>query len=354
MSDTSDTSTIDEKRTPTSTSEYMTNVGKFLGIVVVIFVVVLLYFSSGGLLLYACKAAQSNMLPNDLNCSPYTKNEPKIPSIPTNIFKTETPDGKKSSLKLNFPHNHYNFSHMLLDPITNYKKNSDSYLANYFISIIESVLVFNYMSIDKALNMLNGLNEQLVISIGPIISVILFWMLVVSDFFYFIFLWFSQMSWFFKKKSSPDSHKWESVGLTSPMGYIGALILVFIFFILFFFVLIPMGLGSWALMVGCMLTCITYSSSLNDKPTTSLTIIKYAFLHFKPLIMMVFMVLVILATFSKIGNVPGMISLILALLLVFGIIKTDLFVSVAFDKMSPFVSDKQAPKECPTTQKKDK
>ena len=106
MSDTSDTSTIDEKRTPTSTSEYMTNVGKFLGIVIVIFVVVLLYFSSGGLLLYACKAAQSNMLPNDLNCSPYTKNEPKIPSIPTNIFKTETPDGKKSSLKLNFPHNH--------------------------------------------------------------------------------------------------------------------------------------------------------------------------------------------------------------------------------------------------------
>ncbi|MDA9072425.1 hypothetical protein N9K75_00970 [bacterium] len=354
MSDTSDTSTIDDKRTPTSTSEYMTNVGNFLGLVVVLFVVVLLYFSSSGLLLYACKAAQSNMLPNELNCSPYTKNEPKISSIPTNIFKTETPDGKKSSVKLTFPHNHYNFSHVLLDPITNYKKKSDSYLANYFISIIESVLVFNYMSIDKALNMLNGLNEGLIVSIGPIISVILFWTLVVSDFFYFIFLWFYQMSWFFKTKNSSDSQKWETVGLTSPMGYIGALILVFIFFILFFCVLIPMGLGSWALMVGCMLTCITYSSSLNDKPTTSLTIIKYAFFHFKPLIMKVFMVLVILATFSKIGNGPGMISLILALLLLFGIIKSDLFLSGVFEKMTPFVSDKQAPKECPTTQKKDK
>jgi len=354
MSDTSDTSNIDEKRTPSSTSEYMTNVGNFLVAVVVIFVVVLLYFSSGGLLLYACKAAQSNMLPNDLNCSPYTKNEPKIPSIPTNIFKTETHDGKKTSLKLNFPHNHYNFSHMLLDPITNYKKNSDSYLANYFISIIESVLVFNYMSIDKALNMLNGLNEQLVISIGPIISVILFWMLVVSDFFYFIFLWFSQMSWFFKKKSSPDSHKWESVGLTDPIGYIGALILVFVFFILFFCVLIPMGLGSWALMIGCMLTCITYSSSMNEKPTNSLSIIKLVFLHFKTLIMSVFSLLVVISTFSKIGPVPGMISLIMVLLLVSGIIKSDMFLSVAFDKMSPFVSDKQVSKECPNTQKKDK
>ena len=354
MSDTSDTSTIDDKRTPTSTSEYMTNVGKFLGIVVVLFVVVLLYFSSGGLLLYACKAAQSNMLPNDLNCSPYTKNEPKIPDIPTNIFKTETPDGKKTSLKLNFPHNHYNFSHMLLDPIANYKKKSDSYLANYFISIIESVLVFNYISIDKALNMLNGLNEGLIVSIGPIISAILFWLLVVSDFFYFIFLWFSQMSWFFKKKNSPESQKWDSVGLTDPMGYIGAFILAFVFFILFFCMLIPMGLSSWALMVGCVLTCITYSSSLNDKPTTSLSIIKYAFFHFKPLIMNVFMGLVILATFSKIGNVPGIISLIMALLLVSGIIKSDLFVSGVFEKMTPFVSDKQASKECPTTHKKDK
>ena len=89
MSTISDTSAIDEKKGEDTESEdnFEKDIGKFLVSLLIIVVGLLIYFSLGSSVLYACKIAQSNILPTDTNCSPYTDNEPEIKSIETNIFK---------------------------------------------------------------------------------------------------------------------------------------------------------------------------------------------------------------------------------------------------------------------------
>ena len=48
------------------------------------------YFFLSGLILYASKVAQSNILPTNENCMPFTNESPEIPEIFTNIFTTYT------------------------------------------------------------------------------------------------------------------------------------------------------------------------------------------------------------------------------------------------------------------------
>jgi hypothetical protein len=87
MSDSSDTSAIDEKNqeTNTASSNYFSNVGGFVFNVFILFIIIALYFGSGGLILYSCKLGQSNILPTDQNCFPYNEEKPEIKSIFSNI-----------------------------------------------------------------------------------------------------------------------------------------------------------------------------------------------------------------------------------------------------------------------------
>ena len=74
--------------------------------------------------MYVCKLAQSNILPTDINCAPYTDTEPNIQPIETNIFQT---DGEKPlSMKISFPYDVYNSKNYILDMFREYKNESNS------------------------------------------------------------------------------------------------------------------------------------------------------------------------------------------------------------------------------------
>ena len=71
MSESSDTSAIDEKKEESNSSdkgEYLKNLGGFLASIVLLFIATTIYYTGSGLILYACKLAQSNMLPTDIHC----------------------------------------------------------------------------------------------------------------------------------------------------------------------------------------------------------------------------------------------------------------------------------------------
>ena len=163
MTETNDTSTIDDKKKESNSSDntsYISNIGNFLTAVITIFIVIILYFSGSGALLYACKIAQSNILPTEKKCYPYEDTKPNIQPIETNIFTTFT--DPMLSLKLSFPYDDYNASNKILDMFREYKNQSKSYfLANYLISIIESLIQFNFSLFNNVLNMLNGIPEIL-------------------------------------------------------------------------------------------------------------------------------------------------------------------------------------------------
>jgi len=351
MSESSDTSAIDEKQDQPSSSNQpnlISNIGGFIITVIVLFVIIAMYYGTSGLLLYACKLGQSNILPTNIHCYPYEETKPHIEPIKINIFSTFTDPAL--SMKINFPYNEYNSSNKILDMFREYKNEPNSnFLANYFISIMESVIQFNYSAFNTILNMLNSLPEVLLILFGPIIIGVISTFIFMFDNLYIIYLWFANMGWFFKTNTNDTrtgNPNWEEVGLFSPFNYFCGICLVILFIILFFFCFPLFTVISSLAMFWCMFTNITYKAELNGKLITSIEIIQYVFKYYKTLIMGVFSFLVMVSAFTKLGTIPGIFSIIVLVLIHFGIIAIDIFKPVNKENLSSLTSFIQAKKTC--------
>ena len=352
MSEPSNTSAIDEKKKEESNSsdkgDYLKNIGSFMTSVVVMFIAITVYYTGSGLLLYACKLAQSNILPTESHCSPYTDTKPDIQPIKTNIFTTG--GDSPLSMKLSFPYDEYNSKNYVIDMFREYKNESNSnFLANYFISMIESVIQFNYSAFNKILDMLNGLPEFLLVIFGPAIAAFMTTIIFILDHVYLIYLWFAQMGWFFKTNSNDSgtgNPKWEDVTFVSPFNYWCAIGLVILFAILFFFALPVISILASFSISWCIFSCITYKAEMGGKIISALPIIKDTFKYYKTLIMSILSFFVIVSAFSKLGTLPGIFSIITLALIYFGIISIDLFNPSSKDNLTPVVSYNQAKKTC--------
>ena len=356
MSDSNSTSTIDEKKNENTSSSngLTTNIGKFLKSVFSIIIIIVIYFFLGGLVLYGCKIGQANILPTNENCYPYTKLKPDIENIPINIFTTFTQP--KMSMKINFPYNKFNSSNIILDMFRNYKEEPKSnFLANYFISIIESLIKFNYSSFNFILNIMNGLPEVVIVLIGPILISIATSLIFLFDNFYLIYLWFANMVWFFKHNSNTDlNHKpvWNDVTVVDMVDYGSAIGLVFLFLILFWFVFISLPVLPFITMCLTIFTGVNYMGVINGKSANSLTIIKDIFKYYKVTIMSVFSFFVIISAFANLGTIPGIFSILILGLIYGGIISIDLFKASSEEGLTKLASYEQAKKVCNFTQSK--
>jgi len=351
MSDSTTTSTIDEKKEETtSTSNGLTtNIGNFLKSVFSAILIIVIYFFLGGLVLYGCKIGQSNILPTDENCYPYTNLKPDIENIPINIFTTFT--DPQTSMKINFPYNKFNSSNVILDLFRNYKDEPKSnFLANYFISIIESLLQFNFSSLGFILNMMNGLPEAVIVLIGPILISIVTSLIFLCDNFYLIYLWFANMGWFFKHNSNTDlNHKpvWDNVTVVDMVDYGCGIALVILFFILFWVVLlISLPVLPFITMCLTIFTGINYMGVINGKSANSLTIIKDIFKYYKVTIMSIFSFFVIISAFANLGTISGIFSIITLGLIYAGFISIDLFKGSSEEGLTKLASYDQAKKVC--------
>ena len=77
-----ETPDLDKKKENTTTpTTNLKNIGNFLLLLAYFILGIVVYFSFSGLVLYACKLAQSNILPTDINCAPYTTQDPAIKEI---------------------------------------------------------------------------------------------------------------------------------------------------------------------------------------------------------------------------------------------------------------------------------
>lgn len=353
MSDTiNDTSAIDDKKEEDSTktsSTFASNVVSFLTSVIISILIVLAYFSSSGLILFVCKLAQSNILPTESDCFPYTENKPNITPIQTNIFTTFTEP--EMSMKMEFPYDSFNSSNKILDIFREYKaKSSSNFLGNYFISIIEQLMNFNYASINTIMNALNGLPEALLIGLGPIIIGFMFVGMLIVNLIYTVYLWFANMSWFFKKNTNDTGDgmpKWEDVTITTPIDWGLAIGLVILFIILFFLGAgVILSIVPYAILTLCIITTLTYKGLLNGKKATALTIIKEILKYYKLAVVTIFSLFVMSLAFSKLGTGPGIFSIITIALIYWGIISIDVFKPIPETNLTPAVSYNQAIKKC--------
>lgn len=353
MSDTSDTPAIDAANANANSStspasSFASNIKKFIISVITIILVVVVYFSYSGLILFGCKLAQSNILPTEEKCYPYSNNKPDIQQVQTNIFTTFT--DPQLSMKMNFPYNEYNSSNKVLDLFRNYKEEYNSnFMANYFISIIESLIVDNYSIINFVANMMNGLPEIVILLFGPFIVSIISTLVFLYDHLYVMYLWFANMGWFFKKNVNVDVNKkpvWEDVSILSPVDYCIAIALVILFCFLFWLLLLTLPVLPFLTMAWCLFTCIAYQAEMGGKVITSLNIIKDLFKYYKVTFMSIFSFFVIVSAFSTLGTIPGIFSIVTLAFIYFGIITIDLFKVNNEEGLGNLTSYKQAKKTC--------
>ena len=348
---------INEKRedsTNTNKSQqFGSDIGKFFVTLALIIAIIIVYISLGSLALYGCKLGQSNILPTNDKCFPYTDTKPIIESIFTNIFTTTFTDPAQS-VKLKFPYDNYNSKNKIIGILRDYKNEPHShFLINYFIALMEGLISFNYSSLNFILNLMNGLPEPLIILLGPIILSIFSTLLLLIDNFYLIYLWFANMGWFFKQNNNTASdHKplWENVTIMQPINYWLAFWFVWIFCILFFVLLFfALPVLPVLTVVTCLLSGLGYIGEINNNPVSAATIILDVFKYYKAPIMSIFSFFVILSAFANLGIIPGIFSIITLILIFWGVISIDLFKPINPEMLSKVVSNNQATKTCDLT-----
>lgn len=357
---TMDTSFLDSKTNEDENGDgdtQQTKIIKFIQTVVMSVLIIIAYFISSSGILYMCKLAQSNLLPTDLYCKPYTTHASTIEQIPSNIFQTTDENGTSVSMKIQFPQTKENMSNALLDECLKYQQTHDShFLVNYLISIIQTIMASNYSVINYVFSKINDtkmIPEWSILLLGPIVASILFFGMSMFNQLYFVYLWFSKMSWFFKSNANAHDRsaagpKWEDIGVNRPVELGIALLLCVVFFVLLFFLFPIVYLVNNALIGMSILSCLLFVGKMaaaaeDDDEVGVGTIMKLVFKYYKSLIMGIMSATIILISFSKLDNTNGLISsaVVLGMYAFMHLFKTD-----PMENVSEMVPNVQAQKKC--------
>jgi len=202
----SDTEKLDEaqKEPETERSEYFKNVLKFIGGTIGSVLWILLGCLISVLVLYNCKLAQSNILPTDINCSPYTDETGHEPEkIQTQIFTNMFINKERKAMILDFPDPKNTWLEYLIKSCKEYKvKPKSSFYGNFAVAVFEGLLVGNLGFYNTIFSILNQFPEFLIVIFGPgILGFILF----ISSFynaFSICYHWLSNLKWMWKKNNN--------------------------------------------------------------------------------------------------------------------------------------------------------
>lgn len=324
------------------------NIKGFIIYILIIFLIIVFNFTFASSILYLCKIAQSNTLPTDVNCYPYTNTNPSIEPKQINIFETHD-----KSDKIQFPYE-LNSKNKLIDWFREYKnKHSSHFLANYFISIADHILEFNYFSINSIMNSIHStFSEGVIIGSGSILFLTLYIFGMIANNVYFIYIWFANMYWFFKSnnnKSDQGVPEWDDVSMfLNPINWsIG------VGFVILFSFLFLLGYGLIAgipilLFHNTLISSLCYRGLFNNNanPIGLLTIIQEVFVHYKVPIISLFSFFIILQSFINLGTIPGISSLIVTALIYHGTINMNIFNIDKDLNMTPLTDYNQAKKTC--------
>jgi hypothetical protein len=335
----SDTAEIDKKKQENKSSTYK-SIGSISSVIILTLIVLLgiiFYFFMSSTVLFSCKLGQSNIIPTNMDCYPYTQNKPVIEEIYTNIFITNT--NPPESAKLEFPFG-LNSKNYILDAFRNYKNDPKSnFFVNFIINILEGLIHFNNNALNAFLNGLNKLPEILIVLIGPILYGIYLVLLPIITFFVSIYYYFSSTKWLF----TMNGEKGNSI-----VNYGFGLLFLFIAFILFWiglFTFLP--IISVVTVYLCFLTTLFYVGKMNNSEVNLLDITKEFFKFYKITITLIISFSIILLTFfSSLGVTGGLIGLLILCLIYFNLIPLGLFTPSKIENLTKLVSSEQAKKVC--------
>jgi len=328
-----------------------TKILKFFKSFALIILNILLAIVFGSLIIYSCKVAQSNILPTDIKCYPYTNSIPNIKEIDININIKKVHDTLLSN-KIKFPYETKPFINSILNFLLKCKMNPHSNgFENYFVSILQSIIAFDFKAYNSYYGILNEMPEIVTLIFGPIITILFSSILSLVNLVYLSLLWFTNLSWFFKKNenhSGEGEPKWESITMLEPINFLISIALVILFICLFwvsFFTVIPFV--STLIIFLCLISYFTVSAIDSENVKYNiLNCIKDNIKYRKKGIMILLSLSCIFLTFVHLGTGFGIVSLLTILLLYFNIIPLSLFKSNIPTNLTEIVSFKEAYKKC--------
>jgi hypothetical protein len=352
MSSESDTPDIDEvKKTILPNTAYVNKVKKFLNKTIASIVHIFLYVIIAGYILFTCKVAQTNILPTETGCKPYTNVDPDFSSnpIPTNLFETYF-GSVPMSQKLYFKYKD-NQQSIVLDTIRQLKNAPTSTsISGYIMSIIQGGLSLNYIFYNVFFNLLNQLPEFLIVIIGPFLFLFFIIILFLVDSLHVLISWFTQLKWFFRKNENmklSGAPEWSEITFLDPMEFFFA-VAACGFMCIIGLITLPflMPLLSIIFIILTIFSMNAYSGELNGEKIGLFGIVKKTILYYKVLISILISINLMLNAYSILGSTAGIFCFLTTLLIYFGFINFGLFDSVPEKFLSPLTSSEQAIKTC--------
>ena len=298
----------------------------------------ILYFAIGAIVLYCSKIGKANILPEENTCIP------KIPGNEINAFIDKI-NGTSQKFKFNTgPANTKNF---FLDIFRNYsnKKKGKSQFSLYGIALFESLILKNNIMLNAIFTFFNDkFSESVIILLGPILLGIILSFLGLVDCFYFLYIWFSNLSIFFKKEDpvSGDMISLDSNDKTS--SYFWSFIKTIIVLCLTGLALaVAPGIVSIVLL-SCLLGMFGYQGKLQsktgfDKELSVGSFIIEGLKFFKVGIMIIFSIIITSNAFTNLGALAGLFAIVTILLIKFDFISIGLFKPIVPDFVSPRTDD---------------
>jgi len=346
----------------------------FITTMAIIIVYILLTLVSGSFILYICKVATANVLPTEIECSPYGSMPPLVTPIDVDVDINKI-NGQFYSTKINFPFNksddpdveklaNYNRSNFILDWI---KKQKDVYnswgIKMYFLSVIEGLFQKNYAIINWLFHFMNQhFYEFLIVLCGPSLFLLTIPIITIYTFFYSIYLWIAEFLWLFKENTNTQAGrlpKWEDVTFMNPINFciscVVAFWLVAILVVTYIFGFpIVSGFKSLIFTI-CIVSALLMKSMISDGENIkqmygigkTFKDLLFSKMHY---IMILISVQMIILTFVSFGVAPGVFSLIACITLFIGLVGNQIYSRQIPKDSTPGLTSKdfeQAFKSCP-------
>jgi hypothetical protein len=141
----------------------------------------IIIFLIGSRVVFACKVAQANILPTDLDCMPYTpadkdeespkyeSNTPEANIDISYVYNAEQGGYKEYATKIAFEINEFSRKNYLIDKLRTIEYNPKvDPMVKYLCVVLQNLFVFYYGITNSLYNFMNSnLNESFIILIGP-------------------------------------------------------------------------------------------------------------------------------------------------------------------------------------------
>jgi hypothetical protein len=217
----------------------------------------IIIFLIGSRVVFACKVAQANILPTDLDCMPYTpatnndEDSPKYESTTPEanidvsyVYNADQEGYKTYATKIAFEINEFSKKNYLIDKLRTIEYNPKvDPMVKYLCVVLQSLFVFYYGITNSLFNFMNSnLNESFIILLGPYLlkylSVFIYPVSIVVS----IIFCLLNIGWLLKSNKNNDKeykHKsttepvWRSCDpLSSIYNFCGTIIYLYVGFFL--------------------------------------------------------------------------------------------------------------------------